>query len=271
MSLLLFRTSGFCPSRGRRSCCFSWSSRRATVTAFWASSSAACDFSSADGRLAVSVVCSSLPASFNLVTAASASSIFALTTSTKLTRLRLAASTWKAFTLSMPASSCCLTLSSSLRAASAAPSARRPTSTALRATYFVASASADWASAAALSMRVSTSPASSGGMVSMPMRNGASVSRIFCSTSSMAATRSCACLRMGMAAARDCDSSTVRCALSSSACEASDLDCKSSILLRTAPLRPATFPEMSRIVGANVACAMRRASLDSRISAGLMS
>mmetsp|Transcript_27672 Transcript_27672/g.86141 ORF Transcript_27672/g.86141 Transcript_27672/m.86141 type:complete len:251 (+) Transcript_27672:2652-3404(+) len=204
-------------------------------------------------------------------TAASASSILAFTTSTRFTRRRFAASTWKAFTRSTPSSSCCFTRSSSRRAASAAPSARRPTSTVFSEMYFVASARADCARDEALSMRARTSPASSGGMVSMPMRKGASVSRIFCSTSSMAATRSCACFRMGIAAARDCDSSTVRCALSSRACEASARDCRSSILFRTAPFNPETLPEMRRMVGASVACAIRRASLVSLISEVLIS
>mmetsp|Transcript_108290 Transcript_108290/g.306179 ORF Transcript_108290/g.306179 Transcript_108290/m.306179 type:complete len:490 (+) Transcript_108290:2483-3952(+) len=204
-------------------------------------------------------------------TACSASSIRCFTTSTRFRRRRFADSDWKAWTRSRPASSCCWTRSSSRFAASAAPSARRPTSTCFRLTYFCASARAACASCAALSMRARTSPASSGGIVSRPMRKGASVSRIRCSTSSTAATRSWACRRIGAAAARDCASSTVRCALSSSACAASARDWRSSILLRTWPLRPATLPEMRRMVGASVACATRSASLVSRISAALMS
>mmetsp|Transcript_103078 Transcript_103078/g.204663 ORF Transcript_103078/g.204663 Transcript_103078/m.204663 type:complete len:377 (+) Transcript_103078:2609-3739(+) len=201
----------------------------------------------------------------------SASSIFVLTTSTRLTHLRFPASTWNRLTLSIPSSSCCLMPSSSFRAASAAPSASRPTSTVFSDTYLAASAIADCASDPALSMRASTSLASSAAIVSRPIRNGASVSRIFISTSSIDATRSCACLRIGIAAARDCASSTVCCARSSKDCEASARDCKSSIFARMGPFSPATFPDMRRMVGANVACATRTASFVSRISFVLIS
>mmetsp|Transcript_121556 Transcript_121556/g.303298 ORF Transcript_121556/g.303298 Transcript_121556/m.303298 type:complete len:241 (+) Transcript_121556:2976-3698(+) len=75
---------------------------------------------------------------------------------------------------------------------------------------------------------------------------------------------------MGTAAARDCASSTVCCALSRTPCEASARSCNSCIFFLTGPLRPPTFPEMRRLVGASVAWAMRKASLHSRISAALM-
>mmetsp|Transcript_64069 Transcript_64069/g.126735 ORF Transcript_64069/g.126735 Transcript_64069/m.126735 type:complete len:301 (-) Transcript_64069:751-1653(-) len=256
---------------GRRSCCRSCSSRRAAVTMFCASSSTMCAFSRAWTRPSWSDVGRPVALSFNLRTAASASSIFTFTTSTMLARLRLPDSAWKALTLSMPASIRCRNLSNSMRAASPAPSAIFPTSTILTATYLAASARAACAEVEALSIRLSTSAASTGGMVSRPMRNGASVSRILCSMSLIFAMRSAACFTMGMAATRDSVSSTVRCALSINACEASARDCKSIIFSRTVPFSPATRPATSRNVGARVARAARSASFVSRTSLGFSS
>mmetsp|Transcript_3971 Transcript_3971/g.10744 ORF Transcript_3971/g.10744 Transcript_3971/m.10744 type:complete len:315 (-) Transcript_3971:868-1812(-) len=269
-SLLLFSTSGLSPSSGRRSCCFACSSRRATATALWASSSQATACSSSSRRLSGSAAWSFAPASFILRTTASASSTFPFTTSTMLARLRFEVSVWNWRTRSMPPSICRLTFSSCRLAASEVPWDRRPTSTIFRLMNFRASTRAVLAADAALSMACRASSASSAGIVSMPMRKGASVSRICSRITSTCSARSWASFRSGPTATRDCDSSTVRCALSTRACALSARVLRSSILAWMGPLRPAVLPEISRSVGARAAWATRSASLVSRISAALM-
>mmetsp|Transcript_37459 Transcript_37459/g.107268 ORF Transcript_37459/g.107268 Transcript_37459/m.107268 type:complete len:205 (+) Transcript_37459:1117-1731(+) len=188
---------------GRSSVCFSWSSRRAAATAPCASTSAAIARSSVSGIVSASASLMAATASFTFAIASSASPIRCLMTETTLARFRFPVSLWKACTRSTAVSICSLNFSSSLRASAAAFSERRPTSTILSAMYLCASASAACARAAALSIFESASADSSGGIVSKPIRKGASVSRILLNICSMAASRSAACLRMGCDAARD--------------------------------------------------------------------
>mmetsp|Transcript_31905 Transcript_31905/g.87847 ORF Transcript_31905/g.87847 Transcript_31905/m.87847 type:complete len:356 (-) Transcript_31905:591-1658(-) len=259
------------PSRGRISCCFAWSSRRARVSAFCAWSSTACACSSVRPSAAGSAPCSSAPAPRSMSTAPSASRTFARTTSARLACRRFAASAWKALTRSRPSLTRFRRRSNSRRAASPALCVKRPASTVRRARCWRASARDACAAVAARSMLASTSLASSGGMLSSPMRKGASVSRIPFSTASAAATRSWACRTSGAAEARELASSIAFCALSSNVWEASARACSSSILLRLAPLRLAMRPEMRRNVGAKLARAARNASLASRASTSLAS
>mmetsp|Transcript_67097 Transcript_67097/g.132288 ORF Transcript_67097/g.132288 Transcript_67097/m.132288 type:complete len:248 (+) Transcript_67097:478-1221(+) len=196
----------------------------------------------------------------------SAASTLILISCTRWSRLRVVESFWNLATRARPASICCCAFVSSARAVSLADSASRPTSTSFRLTNFRASVNSTCASAADISIACNKSVRSSDVMVSSPMRKGVSVSRILFKTSSMPDTLSIACFRIGTAAARDCASSMVFCAVSSIACAVSARAVRSRSLFRIAPFKPEALLEMSRIVGANVADATRRASLVSRMS-----